>query len=248
MANAPIVSWYEGSQDLSSQVVSTVNYGTIDADSASPIKSFNVWNNRQGTEDCPKMEEVVFTTRDRAGGLGDTIGNIVEAVRDNWFHVRVDSLGETGFVPVGKGDPVLNPTGTRPLGTTETTTNINASTATTWIASTPISTGVYVQPTIPNGFIYKVITAGITDSAEPIWVTSESSTFNDGTVEYLVVLIDKTPNTQEILGLAHKTDATGSNAKLAGGNFATISVYAEVPVTAGAGKNLLVQRVSFKYV
>lgn len=243
MSNAPVVSWFEGSQDETAQVVSTINFGTVDADSASAIKQFNIWNNRDGIEDLPKMEEVVFTTRDRSGGLGDTVGNIVEAVRDNWFHVRCDTLGETGWTAVGKGDPVLNPTGTHPLGTTGTTTNKNASTATTWVASTPISTGIYVQPTTPNGFIYKVVTAGVTNSSEPAWVTSESATFTDGTVEYQAILIDKTPNTQEILGLAHDTDSAGSNANLAGGNFATISVYAEVPITASAGRNLLVQRV-----
>lgn len=243
MGNTPVVSWYEGSQNTSALVASTINYGTVDADSASAIKQFNIWNNRDGSDDCPKMEEVVFTTRDRKGGLGDTTGSIVEAVRDNWFHVRCDSMGETGWTPVGKGDPITNPTGTHPIGTLGTTTNVNASTATIWVASTPISTGIYVQPTTPNGFIYKVTKAGTTNSSEPSWITSEGSVVTDGTIEYLAVLIDKKPNTQEILGLAHKTATDGTNANLAGGNFATISVYAEVPVTASAGKNLLVQRV-----
>lgn len=248
MSNAPIVSWFEGSQDVTAKVTSTINFGTVDADSPSSIKQFNIWNNRDGIEDVPKMEEVVFTTRDRKGGLGDTLGSEVEAVKDNWFHVRCDSMGETGWTPVGKGDPLLNPTGTHAIGTNGTTTNVNASTAVTWVASTPTSTGVYVKPTTPNGFIYKVTKAGVANTTEPIWSTSESATMTDGTVEYLVVLIDKTPKSQEILGLAHKTDATGSNANLAGGNFATISVYAEVPITASAGKNLLVQRVSYRYV
>lgn len=249
MSNAPIVSWYEGSQDVSNQVVSTVNYGTIDADSASPVKQFNIWNNRGGTEDCPKMEEVVFTTRDRAGGLGDTIGNEVEAVRDSWFFVRVDSMGETGFTPVGKGGVgTLNPSGTHPLGTTGMSVNINKSTAIAFTANTPLSIGTYVKPTVENGFIYKVNVAGLTDSAEPTWITSESSTFTNGTVEFQVVKVEKTPSTQEILGLANKTLPNGTNVAVAGGNFATVSVYAEVPVTAKAGKNLLVQRVSYRYV
>lgn len=248
MANAPIVSWYEGSQDLSAKVVSTINFGTVDADSASSVRQFHIWNNREGTEDVPKMEEVVFTTRDRKGGLGDTVGSEVEAVRDNWFNVRCDTMSESGWTPVGKGDPSVNPTGTHPLGTKGTTTNINDATATTWNASTPVSLGSYIKPTVPNGFIYKVTKAGVTNSSEPVWSTSESTAITDGTAEYLTVIVDKTPNTQEILGLAHKTLADGSNANLAGGNFVTISVYAEVPITAGAGKNLLVQRVSYRYV
>lgn len=248
MSNAPVVSWYEGSQDETAKVVSTINFGTVDADSASAIKQFNIWNNREGLVDLPKMEEVVFTTRDRQGGLGDTVGNIVEAVRDNWFNGRCDSMGATAWTPVGKGDPILNPTGTLPLGTTGTTKNVNASTALTWVASTPLSVGVYVQPTTPNGFIYKVVKAGVTNSSQPAWVTSESATFVDGTVEYQTILINKTPKTQEILGLAHKTNSAGSNASDAGGNFATLSVYAEVPITASAGRNLLLQRVSYRYV
>jgi len=249
MANAPIVSWYEGTNEKSKEVKSTVNFGTVDADSSSPTKVFYIWNNRAGTDDCSKMEEVVFTTRDRNGGTGDTVGNIVEAVRDNWFKVRVDSLGESSFTPVGKGGVGTdNPLGTKPLGTNGTTTNKNASTASVWSASTPLSLGVYVQPTTPNGFIYKVTKAGTTDGTQPTWNTVEGNTVVDGTAEYISVKIEKKPATQEILGLANITKDDGTNANLAGGNFVQVSVYAEVPITASAGKNQLVQRVSYRYV
>lgn len=244
MANAPEVSWYEGTNDKSSEVISTVNYGTVDADSQSPTKTFYIWNNRAGVDDCSKMEEVTFTTRDRSGGDGSLVGNIVEAVRDNWFNVRVDSLSEVTFVPVGKGGVgTPNPTGTKDLGTNGTTTNVNASTAIVWSASTPLSLNDYVQPTAGNGFIYKVTKAGTTDGTEPTWVTVEGNPVFDGTVEYTTIQIDKTPSAKEILGLANNTDVTASNANLAGGNFVQISVYADVPITASAGKNLLVQRV-----
>ncbi|MEC1179198.1 hypothetical protein P9B03_11945 [Metasolibacillus meyeri] len=245
MTNAPIVSWYEGTNEKVSEVKSTVNYGTVDADSQSDTKVFYIWNNRGESEDASKMEEVVFTTRDRNGGDGSGVGNIVEAVRDNWFQVRVDSLNETAFVPVGKGGVgTQNPNGTKDLGTTGTTTNVNAATAQVWSASQPLALNTYVQPTNANGFIYKVTKAGTTDVTEPSsWVTVEGNPVFDGTVEYVAIRIEVTPNAREILGFANQTLADGSNADLAGGNFVKISVFADVPIDASAGKNLLVQRV-----
>lgn len=249
MANAPEVSWYEGTNEKASEVVSTVNYGTVDADSQSATKTFFIWNNRAGTDDCSKMEEVTFTTRDRNGGDGTSNGNIVEAVKDNWFNVRVDSLSEVTFVPVGRGGVgTPNPTGVKDLGTSGVTTNVNASTAIVWSANTPLALDDYVQPTGHNGFIYKVTKAGTTDGTEPSWVTVEANPVFDGTVEFVAIKIEKTPSAKEILGFANNTLDDGTNAQLAGGNFVQVSVYADVPITASAGKNLLVQRVSYRYV
>lgn len=249
MSNAPIVSWYEATNELTSEIKTVVDYKTVDADSQSGTKVFYIWNNRAGSEDCSKMEEVTFTTRDRMGGTGGTTGNIVEAVRDNWFNVRVDSLNESTFTPVGKGGVgTANPLGTKDLGTNGTTTNKNASTALVWSANTPLSLGAYVQPTVANGFIYKVEKAGTTDGTEPTWITTEANTVFDGTTEYTSIMIDKKPQAKEILGLANITLADGTNANLAGGNFVQVSVYADVPITASAGKNLLMQRVSYRYV
>ena len=247
MSQAPIVSWYEATNDLANEVKSTINYGTVDADSQSPTKVFYIWNNRGGDEDCSKMEEVTFTTRDRQGGMGDS--PVVEAVRDNWFNVRVDSLNETTFTPVGKGGVgTANPLGTKDLGTNGITTNVNSSTAKVWSVSTAYALGDYIQPTTANDFIYKVTKAGTTDATEPSWATVEANPVFDGTIEYETIQIDKTPNAKEILGFANATLADGSNANLAGGNFVQVSVYAEVPINASAGKNLLMQRVSYRYV
>lgn len=247
MAKEPLVSWYEGTNAKASEVKSTVNYETVDADSQSKTKIFYIWNNRGGTEDCPKMEEVTFTTRDRQGGLGDS--PVVEAVRDNWFNVRVDSLNEQSFVPVGKGGVGKpNPSGTKDLGTIGTTTNVNSLTAQVWSAGKFLALDTYVQPTVANGFIYKVTKAGTTDNTQPTWVTVEGNPVFDGTAEYVAIKIEQKPNAKEILGFANNTDVNGTNANLAGGNFVKISVYADVPINASAGKNLLVQRVSYRYV
>lgn len=247
MTKEPVVSWYEGTNTKATEVKSTVNFGTVDADSQSATKVFYIWNNRDTLDDCSKMEEVVFTTRDRNGGLGDS--PVVEAVKDNWFWVRVDSLNEESFLPVGKGGVgTKNPSGMKELGTTGSTTNVNAFTAQVWAGNKLLTLDTYVQPTTANGFIYKVTKAGTTDGNEPTWVKVEGNPVYDGSAEFVAIKTVQTPASKEILGYANKTDVNGTNAHLAGGNFVKISVYADVPITASAGKNLLVQRVSYRYV
>lgn len=247
MANAPIVSWYEGTNETSKEVTGVVNYGVVDADSASPVKSFFIWNNRGGDEDCSKMEEVVFTTRDREGGTGDTPGKTVEAVRDSWFQVRCDTLSESGFVPVGKGG-VVNPAGTHALGTLGSTTNVDAAKAVAWAAETVVGLGHVVAPAEDNGFIYVVTKAGTTTASEPTFLAEEGAVVADGDVEFTAVAKVKTPGVQEILGLKNAVKADGSDADQAAGNFVKVSVFAEVPITASAGKNELLKRVSYRYV
>lgn len=243
----PIISWYEGTNKESDEITGVVQYGAVDADSDSTQKTFYVWNNRNGSEDVSKMEEVTFTTRDRLGGTGDTVGNIVEAVRDNWFQVRVDSLDETAFVSVGKGD-ISSPTGTKELGTTGTTINPNVNNAVTWEASATYDEGVYIKPSSNDQFIYKVTVSGTTGGSEPTWSLTEGNVVTDGTVEYTTIEVKKTPAAQEILGVQNSVLASGEDAKDSGGNFVKFTVFAEVPFSARGGKNLLVKRVSYRYV
>lgn len=249
MAGNPIVSWYEGVNATSAEVTQSVNFGVVDADTDSGQKTFFIWNNRDGDADVSKMEEVTFTTRDRLGGTGDSPGNIVEAVRDNWFQVRVDSLNESTFTPVGKGGVgTPNPDGTKKVGTNGSTTNPHAATASTWAASVVYAVGDYIKPTVANQYFYKVTKGGTTGGTQPAWSTTEGNVVTDGTVEYIAIRITKTPAAQEILGLENNVAANGSNALDAGGNFIKVTVFAEVPISASAGKNLLVQRVSYRYV
>ncbi|QJI52479.1 hypothetical protein [Psychrobacillus phage Perkons] len=239
----PLVSWYEAENKTSSEVLDKFDYKTVDADTPSLQKTIYIWNNRGGSEDHSKMEEVTFTTKDRAGGTGDS--PVVEAVRDNWFNVRVDSLNEVAFTPVGKGGVgTTNVSGVKALGTNGTTTNPKASTASTWATGVEYNVGDYIKPTSANLFIYKVTVKGTTGGSEPAWSTTENNTVTDGGVSYIAIRIIKPAGTQEILGLANNALADGSNATLSGANFAKITVYAEVPPTAKAGKNLLVSRVN----
>lgn len=247
----PIPSWYEGTNATASQVApgTVVRYGQVDADTMSTNREFYFWNNRDGNVDVSKMEDVTITTRDRNGGLGDTVGSIVEAVRDNWMEIRCDTNGSSSFTPVGKGGVgTVNPTGVLPLGTNGSTTNINASTAVAWGAGQTYSLDAYYKPTVDNGFIYRVISAGITGTSEPTWLTTQGLIVEDGGVRYVAVAINTTPQANEILGLANNTLPDGSNASEAGGNFVKLTTRINVPFDASSGLNEGTIRVSWKYV
>lgn len=245
----PVVTWYEGTNTTSTEVKTRVNYGQVNADDVSLPKTHFLWNNRGGTEDAPKMEDVTFTTRDLSGGDGTTAGNEVEAVKNNWFQGKVDSLNQTSFTPVGRGGVgTVNPSGVLKLGTLGTTTNVNAATATVWTADATLSLNQYIKPTLGNGFIYKVTKAGVAGNVEPVWLTTENLIVNDGTAILTAVLIDKKPAEQEILGLANNTLPDGSNATAAGGNFVQLTTVVDVPSDATSGKNILKFRANFRYV
>lgn len=237
----PIVSWYEGTPNKVDEITGIVNYGTVESDYSSNQKAFYIFNNRDGDTDVSKMEEVTFTTKDRLGGTGDTVGNIVEAVRDNWIQVRVDTLAEQSFTAVGKD-------GGKAAGTTGTTINPKAATATTWATGAVYSVGDYIKPATGNGFIYKVTVGGTTGGTAPTWTTTEGTVVTDGVVEYVASATTYTPAAQEILGVANSVLDDGSNIADAGGNYIKLTTFAEVPVTASSGKNQFIQRISFRYV
>ncbi|TDL67962.1 hypothetical protein E2R58_01715 [Paenibacillus amylolyticus] len=113
----PIITWMDATH--SKEIVAPFDYGVIDADTKSEIRIFNVWNNKGGATDVSKMEDCTFTTRDMNGGTGDTVKYDIEAVKNNWFHVQVDSLGENDLDEessrVGKDF-------SKPIGTTGKTT------------------------------------------------------------------------------------------------------------------------------
>lgn len=245
----PVVSWYQGTNTTSTEVKARVSFGQVNADDTSPPITHFVWNNRAGLEDAPKMEDVTFTTRDLQGGDGTTVGFEVEAVANNWFQGKVDTLGQNTFTPVGRGGVgTVNPSGLLKLGTLGTTTNVNAATATAWTADATLSLNQYIKPTLGNGFIYKVTKAGVAGGAEPTWLTTEGLIVNDGTAILTAVKIDKKPADQEILGLANNTLPDGSNASAAGGNFIQLTTLVDVPNDATSGKNICKYRINFRYV
>lgn len=53
--------------------------------------------------------------------------------------------------------------------------------ATTWAASTAVTTSSNVFPTTKNGYYYACTTAGTTGSTQPTWPTTPGATVTDGT-------------------------------------------------------------------
>lgn len=230
----PIVAWFDATD---TEITGVYNFQTIDAGTASPNHTFTIWNNRSGNTDLSKMEDVTITTVDMNGGDGDTVGQIVQAVKDKWFWVKVDSLNEVNFTQIGGS------TAKKALGTTGTTKNPKEGTATTWTASHSYLVGDVVKPTTANGYIYECTQAGTSGATQPTWLTTEGANITDGTVQWVAIPINKQPQTQEILGVAN--DGTEANS---GANFVKVTMYADVPLSASAGRNDFKLRVSYRYV
>ncbi|MCU6710080.1 hypothetical protein M6D81_15390 [Paenibacillus sp. J5C_2022] len=230
----PIISWYDATD---SEITGVYDFQTIDAGTSSVNHEFTIFNNRNGSEDVSKMEDVEITTVDMNGGDGDQAGNIVEAVKDKWFWVKVDTLNEVSFTQIGGS------TAKKALGTLGSTKNPNAVSAPTWAVSTAYLVGDYVKPTSGTTYIYKCVTAGTSGGSEPTWPTIDGDPVTDGSVEWETILVQKQPQAQEILGLAN--DGTETNS---GGNFAKVSMYADIPLSASAGRNNFKIRVSYRYV
>lgn len=104
---APIVSWR--AQDNLSTFASWP-IGTVDAGTLSANISFLVWNNKGGASDVSDMQNCTITTKDNVGG--DT----GQVVIDKWVEVKVISMSESSFTPIGKNAP-------KTIRTTGSTTN-----------------------------------------------------------------------------------------------------------------------------
>lgn len=91
MAN-PKVTWYD---DTNTQLVSQWLIPTTDAGSVSQQKSFLIWNNRGEVTAVADMYNCVITTKDSAGG------NTGELVMNKWIEVKVDTMNEANFTPIG---------------------------------------------------------------------------------------------------------------------------------------------------
>lgn len=234
----PIIYWYDSTH--TAQVPTPFDFGVIDAGDESNVFTFNIWNNKGGIADVSKMEDCTITTRDMDGGLGNTVGKIVQAVRDDWFHAQIDTLGETDL---SQNSSKIGANFSKALGTTGTTKHRKSLTATTWVASTAYTVGDAVKPAVANGFIYVVTTAGTSGGTAPTWSTTEGTAVADGSIVWDTVKIDHKPNAKEIMGV--QNDGSPTNAA---GNFVTVTLQAFVPLNADAGRQDFKIRASYRYV
>lgn len=95
--------------------------------------------------------------------------------------------------------------------------------ATTWAPNTNYSLFQYVQPTTPNGMLYRVSQEGTSGATEPIWPTTAGQTKTDGTVRWTaadanerVPFVIGTVNGQPavVMDTAFIADATITTAKI----------------------------------
>ena len=112
---SPIVSWYNF--DNTTQVTQW-QIGTVDAGTVSEDVTFLIWNNRGGSSDVSDMINCTITTKDVAGG------NTGDLVTGRWIEVRVDTMGESTFTPIGGTvTKSIKAGGTAPAGTIKGTVN-----------------------------------------------------------------------------------------------------------------------------
>jgi len=89
---APIISWYD---ETNSNQVTSWNIDRVDAGNVSEDTTFLIWNNKGGTEAVADMTECGITTKDSSGG------NTGDIITKKWIEVKVDSLNESTFTPIG---------------------------------------------------------------------------------------------------------------------------------------------------
>lgn len=250
MALTPQITWYRTDNNDTNKVTERIQLGRIDADTVSTEMVLNVWNNKgNNAENASNAEDVTITARDINGGDGTTIGQEVQSIQQDWNQVRIDTLGESAFTSIGKGgNGRPNPTGYKAVGTTGSTTNIDAAGATVWSAGAMISVGDVIKPTADNGFIYRAVVGGTTGTTEPTFQTTEGLRTGDNGVEYVAEMIVKQAPENTLLGMKNEVLPDGSNADTAAGNFATITHRIEVPLSATSGTQVNVLKLTYKYV
>ncbi|WP_028562228.1 hypothetical protein [Paenibacillus pinihumi] len=115
--NVPVITWMDSNN--ANEITTPFNFGVIDAGDPSPIYTFNIWNNKGGKTELPKMEDCTITTVDMDGGSGEAPGKEVQLVSGNWFRAQVDSLGETDL---GQETSKIGKDFSKPIGTKGKTT------------------------------------------------------------------------------------------------------------------------------
>ena len=90
-------------------------------------------------------------------------------------------------------------------------------TASAWQATTVYALGDWVEPTVPNGYIYKATVAGTSDATEPSpWDTTPGGTTVDATVTWTTYLIGTV--TDEVMQIV------GSETRILGNGYAAANV------------------------
>ena len=83
--------------------------------------------------------------------------------------------------------------------------------ASTWVTITAYALGDWVEPTVPNGYIYKATVAGTADVGEPTFPTVVGDTVVDGTVTWTTFLIPtKADDVMQLVGVEERILGAGT--------------------------------------
>jgi hypothetical protein len=262
---APVVTWWNYDAETlvtdPSNTTNTIEYGItgdpydfgiVDAGyvpSEEDFHHFLVWNNKDSMDYAPTMEDVTIGIKDSEGDNGDITGKEVWAINGDtkWFQAFSPTLGETSTNFAQIGADITHPIGS---GTGITThPDVLSGTTTTWSASVAYNIGDIIAPTVDNGFVYEVISAGTTLPTEPTWSTEDLAEFKEeelGNLQYRTVKKERsapTNNQDRILG----GENNGSYAE-AKANFAHVTMKIVVPSSARAGRQDIKVRTSYRFV
>ena len=95
---APLITF----TDSSSATLSSLSFGTVDADSISPEIDIMIWNNKGGLSTVSDTISATVTTKTYNGlDTGDTVPNGQEIVTNKSLEVKVTSLSEVSFTAIG---------------------------------------------------------------------------------------------------------------------------------------------------
>ncbi|AEO93620.1 gp361 [Bacillus phage G] len=88
----PVITWYKANNI---DQATKYDVGIVDAGSISPDTTMLIWNNRGLQTDVSDMTSCTITTKDISGG------NSGEIITNTWIRVKVDSMQEQSFTPIG---------------------------------------------------------------------------------------------------------------------------------------------------
>lgn len=110
----PRISWYKADNI---EQATRFDIGIVDAGSVSPDTTMFIWNNKAGESDVSDMTSCTITTKDVSGG------NSGEIITNTWIRVRVDSMQESTFTPIGGATTKEIKAAGAPAGTIKGTSN-----------------------------------------------------------------------------------------------------------------------------
>nr|DAL58555.1 MAG TPA_asm: hypothetical protein [Caudoviricetes sp.] len=94
----PLIGLYD---NTSTSLVGTYDWGTIKAQTPTPVLTIQVWNNKNGQEDVSDLKEPQIEVLDSNGLTADS-----DVPKDKWVQVNIPSVdgNDSTWTPIGGAD------------------------------------------------------------------------------------------------------------------------------------------------